>query len=56
MRFGLFGQPVFTLAEISNHFKLTKERCRQIECNLLMKLRSPEKLRYFDGAVDFDEF
>ena len=56
MRFGLFGQPVFTLAEISNHFKLTKERCRQIECNLLMKLRSPEKLKYFDGAVDFDEF
>ena len=56
MRFGLFGQPVYTFAEISNHFKLTKERCRQIERNLLMKLRSPEKLKYLDGAVDFDEF
>ena len=56
MRFGLFGQPMYTFAEISNHFKLTKERCRQIERNLLMKLRSPEKLKYLDGAVDFDEF
>ena len=55
MRFGLFGQKVYTFAEISSHFKLTKERCRQIERNLLMKLRSPEKLKYLDGSVDFDD-
>ena len=56
MRFGLFGQPVYTLAEISNHFKLTRERCRQIELQLLAKLRSPEKLKYIDGAVHFEDF
>ena len=56
MRFGLFGQPVCTLAEISNHFKLTRERCRQIERNLLIKLRSPEKLKFLDGGVNFDDF
>lgn len=55
MRFGLFGQKVYTFTEISSHFKLTKERCRQIERNLLLKLRSPEKLKYLDGSVDFDD-
>ena len=56
MRFGLFGQPVFTLAEISAHFKLTRERIRQIELRLLAKLRTPEKLKFIDGSVDFDDF
>ena len=56
MRFGLFGQPVFTLAEISSHFKLTRERIRQIELRLISKLRSPEKLKFIDGTVDFDDF
>ena len=56
MRFGLFGQPMYTLAEISRHFNLTRERCRQIELRLLEKLRSPEKLKYLDGGVDFDDF
>ena len=56
MRFGLFGQPVYTLAEISTHFKLTRERCRQIELQLLAKLRSPEKLKFIDGAVHFEDF
>ena len=56
MRFGLFGQPAFTLAEISAHFHLTRERCRQIELRLLAKLRTPEKLKYIDGSVDFDDF
>ena len=55
MRFGLFGQKVYTFTEISSHFKHTKERCRQIERNLLLKLRSPEKLKYLDGSVDFDD-
>ena len=53
MRFGLFGHPVYSFAEISNHFKLTSERCRQIERNILIKLRSPEMLKFFDGSVDF---
>ena len=56
MRFGLFGQPSFTLAEISAHFNLTRERCRQIELGLLAKLRTPEKLKYIDGTVNFDDF
>ena len=53
MRFGLFGQPVYSFVEISNHFNLTSERCRQIERNILIKLRSPEMLKFFDGSVDF---
>lgn len=56
MRFGLFGHSVKTLTEVSQHFKLTRERCRQIELQLLTKLRSPEKLKFLDGGVTFDDF
>lgn len=56
MRFGLFGHPVMTLIEVSQHFKLTRERCRQIELRLLTKLRSPEKLKFIDGDVNFEDF
>jgi len=45
MRFGLLGQRVHTLREISNHFNISRERVRQLEMQTLNKLRTPENLR-----------
>ena len=47
-RFGLFGHPARTLAELSEKFGLTRERVRQLEARILKRLRSPEMLKYFD--------
>ena len=49
MRFGLLGCQPLTLIEVSKHFKLTRERIRQLEIKILEKLRSPCRLKYFDG-------
>ncbi|QSH41678.1 sigma-70 family RNA polymerase sigma factor [Lentisphaerota bacterium ZTH] len=49
MRFGLMGYSPMTLVEVSKHFNLTRERIRQLEIKILEKLRSPSKLKYFDG-------
>ncbi len=38
-RFALFGQPKQTLEKIGKHFKVTRERIRQIESIALSKLR-----------------
>ncbi len=38
-RFALFGQPKQTLEKIGKHFKVTRERIRQIEAIALSKLR-----------------
>ena len=50
LRFGLFGQPSLPLIEISKRFNLTRERVRQLEVKILSNLRSPDKLKYLDGA------
>ena len=47
MRFGLLGEPVKTLQEISEHFNISRERVRQLEMQILHKLRTPENLRLF---------
>ena len=47
MRFGLMGEKVHTLQEISNHFNISRERVRQLEMQTLNKLRTPENLRLF---------
>jgi RNA polymerase primary sigma factor len=47
MRFGLMGEQVRTLQEISDHFKISRERVRQLEMQTLNKLRTPENLRIF---------
>ncbi len=39
MRFGLDGGREYTLEEVGQHFKLTRERIRQIEAKALRKLR-----------------
>lgn len=49
MRFGLDGEPPRTLVEVSKHFKLTRERIRQIEIKTIEKLRDPARLKFFDG-------
>jgi RNA polymerase primary sigma factor len=40
LRFGLNGEEPLTLKEIGDHFGLTRERVRQIECAALKKLRA----------------
>ncbi len=47
MRFGLMGQKVRTLQEISEHFNISRERVRQLELQTLNKLRTPENRRMF---------
>ena len=47
MRFGLMGQRVRTLQEISDHFNISRERVRQLEMQTLNKLRTDENLRLF---------
>ncbi|MGB9906381.1 MAG: RNA polymerase sigma factor RpoD/SigA [Candidatus Saccharicenans sp.] len=42
MRYGLDGQREYTLEEIGRHFKLTRERIRQIELRALKKIRQSE--------------
>ena len=49
MRFGLEGDAPKTLVEVSKHFKLTRERIRQIEIKTIEKLRDPSRLKFFDG-------
>lgn len=49
MRFGLDGETPKTLVEVSQHFDLTRERIRQLEVKTLEKLRTPSRLKFFDG-------
>ena len=51
MRFGLLGECVHTLQEISEHFSISRERVRQLELQILNKLRTPENMRLF-GSHD----
>jgi len=51
MRFGLFGNKIQPLDEISKRLHLTRERVRQLEIKILATLRSPEKLKYIDGCI-----
>jgi len=51
MRFGLFGNKVQPLDEISRQLHLTRERVRQLEIKILATLRSPEKLKFIDGCI-----
>jgi len=52
MRFGLMGEEVRTLQEISEHFHISRERVRQLELQTLNKLRTPENRRLFgDGRL-----
>ncbi len=52
MRFGLADGRVRTLEEVGNHFKVTRERIRQIENKALAKLRQPAHARQLDGYLE----
>jgi RNA polymerase primary sigma factor len=43
MRFGLDDGYPHTLEEVGNHFRVTRERIRQIEAKALKKLRHPSR-------------
>jgi RNA polymerase primary sigma factor len=45
MRFGLLDGLDHTLEEVGQHFKVTRERIRQIEAKALRKLRHPTRSR-----------
>jgi RNA polymerase primary sigma factor len=45
MRFGLDDGYSRTLEEVGRHFKVTRERIRQIEAKALKKLRHPSRSR-----------
>ena len=46
MRFGLRDGKDYTLEEVGRHFKVTRERIRQIEAKALRKLRHPTRSRH----------
>jgi RNA polymerase primary sigma factor len=53
MRFGIDEEKEYTLEEIGKHFNITRERVRQVEEKVLVKLRKSarsDKLRSFSEA------
>jgi RNA polymerase primary sigma factor len=52
MRFGLDDGSPRTLEEVGKHFKVTRERIRQIEAKALKKLRHPSKSRKLREFLD----
>ena len=53
MRYGLEGDgSPRTLEEVGKHFRVTRERIRQIEAKALKKLRCPDHSRYLRDYVD----
>lgn len=54
MRFGLADGRMRTLEEVGSHFKVTRERIRQLETKALAKLRHPDKSGRLEGFLDAD--
>jgi RNA polymerase primary sigma factor len=52
MRFGLADGRMRTLEEVGEHFKVTRERIRQLETKALAKLRHPEKAKNLHGFLE----
>jgi len=52
MRFGLADGRMRTLEEVGEHFKVTRERIRQLETKALAKLRHPEKAKSLQGFLE----
>jgi RNA polymerase primary sigma factor len=51
MRFGLEDGRVRTLEEVGTHFKVTRERIRQLETKALAKLRHPTRAKRLEGYL-----
>ena len=52
MRFGLADGKIRTLEEVGAHFKVTRERIRQIETKALAKLRQPARAKKLEGYLE----
>lgn len=52
MRFGLGDGRVRTLEQVGTHFKVTRERVRQIETKALAKLRQPARSKHLQGYLE----
>ncbi len=52
MRFGLADGKVRTLEEVGGHFRVTRERVRQIETKALAKLRQPARAKRLEGYLE----
>ena len=52
MRFGIGTMDEHTLEEIGKRFNVTRERIRQIEDKALNRLKSPEKLKELEAALE----
>jgi RNA polymerase primary sigma factor len=52
MRFGLADGKVRTLEEVGAHFRVTRERIRQIETKALAKLRQPARAKKLEGYLE----
>ena len=53
MRYGLEGDGLpHTLEEVGRHFRVTRERIRQIEAKALKKLRCPDRSQYLREYVE----
>jgi len=52
LRFGLEDGRVRTLEEVGDHFKVTRERVRQLETKALAKLRHPQNSRRLEGFLE----
>ena len=52
MRFGLADGRTRTLEEVGSHFKVTRERIRQLETKALAKLRHPDKSGKLEGYLE----
>jgi RNA polymerase primary sigma factor len=55
MRFGLADGYGRTLEELGKHYKLTRERIRQIEAKALRKLRHPTRASHLKGFLEIAE-
>ena len=55
MRFGLADGYGRTLEELGKHYKLTRERIRQIEAKALRKLRHPTRASHLKGFLELAE-
>lgn len=51
MRFGIGTMEEYTLEEIGNKFKVTRERVRQIESKALSRLRHPQRSKELQNAI-----
>jgi len=52
MRFGLEDGRIRTLEQVGIHFKVTRERIRQIETKALAKLRQPARAKNLEGYLE----